>query len=243
MAALARGTPGIFNTDATLRSSSLRSTSQGRQFTSEEFTRRLQAAGVQIGMDGRGRVMDNLFVERLWRTVKYEEVYLRDYPDGIAARRGLERYFRFYNTQRRDQGLGGKTPAEVYFSSSSEARRPPWGAGERRCNGHRPLAHFAPSPVQLMGGSSSRLWRGLGWAVVLLRVLHITIIGGTWAWGVRRWPGHTDWCPHGRAKKSLCGQRGEYRIKTLAFAKVFDRQGRWAVRRRVCCFVRRKIEW
>jgi putative transposase len=104
--ALARSTPGIFNTD------------QGRQFTSEEFTGRLQAAGVQISMDGRGRVMDNLFVERLWRTVKYEEVYLWDYLDAIAARRGLERYFRFYNTQRRHQRLGRKTPAEVYFSSS-----------------------------------------------------------------------------------------------------------------------------
>jgi len=140
--ALAKATPGIFNTD------------QGRQFTSEEFTRRLQAAGVQIGMDGRGRVMDNLFVERLWRTVKYEEVYLRDYPDGIAARRRLERYFRFYNTQRRHQGLGGKTPAEVYFNSGSAARRPPWGAGGRRCNHHKPLAYLTPSLVQLMGGSS-----------------------------------------------------------------------------------------
>jgi len=80
VAALARGTPGIFNTDATLRSSSLRSTSQGRQFTSEEFTRRLQAAGVQISMDGRGRVMDNLFVERLWRTVKADSAIVAIAP-------------------------------------------------------------------------------------------------------------------------------------------------------------------
>jgi len=104
--ALGIGTPSIFNTD------------QGRQFTSEEFTGRLQAAGVQISMEGRGRVMDNLFVERLWRTVKYEEVYLKDYPDGVAARQGLERYFRFYNSQRRQQGLRRRTPAEVYLGIS-----------------------------------------------------------------------------------------------------------------------------
>ena len=66
-------------------------------------------------MDGRGRCYDNIFVERLWRTVKYEEVYLRDYPDGLEVRKGLGRYFRFYNTERRHQSLDKRTPGEVYF--------------------------------------------------------------------------------------------------------------------------------
>lgn len=105
--ALTTGTPGIFNTD------------QGAQFTSEGFTRRLETAGVRVSMDGRGRVMDNIFVERLWRTVKYEEVYLRDYTDGIAARQGLSWYFRFYNTERPHQGLGNRTPVTVYDGSAA----------------------------------------------------------------------------------------------------------------------------
>jgi putative transposase len=102
--ALGKGTPGIFNTD------------QGAQFTSDEFTGRLQAADIRISMDGRGRVVDNIFIERLWWSLKYEEVYVRDYGDGLAARKGLSRYFRFYNTRRPHQGLAGRTPAEVYFS-------------------------------------------------------------------------------------------------------------------------------
>ena len=101
--ALKGARPGIFNTD------------QGAQFTSEEFTGRLHEAGVRISMDGRGRVMDNIFIERLWRSVKYEEIYLRDYADGIEARRGLDRYFRFYNTERQHQSLGNRTPADWYF--------------------------------------------------------------------------------------------------------------------------------
>ncbi len=101
--ALARSTPGIFNTD------------QGAQFTAEAFTGRLLSAEIQISMDGRGRAIDNVFVERLWRTVKYEEVYLRDYADGVEVRKGLGRYFRFYNTERRHQSLDKRTPAEVYF--------------------------------------------------------------------------------------------------------------------------------
>jgi putative transposase len=100
---LAMSRPGIFNTD------------QGSQFTSEEFTGLLKVAGVQISMDGRGRIMDNIFVERLWRSVKYEEVYIRDYQDGTEARESLGRYFRFYNTERRHQGLDNCTPAEVYW--------------------------------------------------------------------------------------------------------------------------------
>ena len=101
--ALKGARPGIFNTD------------QGAQFTSEEFTGRLHEAGVRISMDGRGRVMDNIFIERLWRSVKYEEIYLRDYADGLEAHRGLDRYFRFYNTERQHQSLGNRTPADWYY--------------------------------------------------------------------------------------------------------------------------------
>jgi len=101
--ALKVSSPGIFNTD------------QGSQFTAEAFTERLLSAEIQISMDGRGRAMDNVFVERLWRTVKYEEVYLKDYADGQEARQELGRFFRFYNTERRHQSLDKRTPAEVYF--------------------------------------------------------------------------------------------------------------------------------
>ena len=100
--ALAQGTPAIFNSD------------QGVQFTSELFTRRLEAAGIQISWDGRGRALDNVFVERLWRSVKYEEVYLHDYQSVAEAVSGLSRYFRFYNTERLHQALGYRTPAQVH---------------------------------------------------------------------------------------------------------------------------------
>lgn len=100
--ALASGRPTIFNTD------------QGAQFTSAAFTERLQAAGVQISMDGRGRALDNVFVERLWRSVKYEEVYLKDYASVTDARVHLGRYFRFYNHERPHQSLAYRTPAAVY---------------------------------------------------------------------------------------------------------------------------------
>lgn len=99
---LDRGSPEIFNTD------------QGSQFTSEEFTGCLGDAGIRISMDGRGRATDNIFIERLWRSVKYEDIYLRDYIDGTHVRRGLERYFRFYNTERKHQALEDRTPAEVH---------------------------------------------------------------------------------------------------------------------------------
>jgi len=102
--ALTQATPGIFNTD------------QGSQFTSEDFTDRLTTEGIRISMDGRGRALDNVFIERLWRSVKYEEVYLRDYEDGHVARLSLGRYFRMYNTERRHQGLGKRTPEAVHFS-------------------------------------------------------------------------------------------------------------------------------
>lgn len=100
--ALRRGTPGIFNTD------------QGSQFTSTEFTGALVDRDVRISMDGRGRALDNVFIERLWRTVKYEDVYLRAYSDGHALHKGLGRYFAFYNEERRHTGLGGRTPATCY---------------------------------------------------------------------------------------------------------------------------------
>ena len=100
--ALTKGKPDIFNTD------------QGTQFTSEAFTGLLQQHGVRISMDGKGSYNDNLFIERLWRSVKYEEVYLKAYQDGREARIGLGNYFRFYNTERPHQALGYRTPAEVY---------------------------------------------------------------------------------------------------------------------------------
>ena len=97
------GSPAIFNTD------------QGAQFTSTAFTGRLTAAQIAISMDGRGRALDNIFVERLWRTVKYEEVYLNDYSSVPIGRRRLADYFPFYNTERPHQALAYRTPAEVYF--------------------------------------------------------------------------------------------------------------------------------
>lgn len=101
-AILRHGKPDIFNSD------------QGSQFTSADFTGRLQAEGIQISMDGRGRALDNIFVERLWRSVKYEEVYLRDYGTVPVAVQGLKNYFGFYNTQRQHQSLDYRTPMEVY---------------------------------------------------------------------------------------------------------------------------------
>ena len=91
---------------------------QGAQFTSEPFVSRLQEAGVQVSMDGRGRALDNVFTERLWRTVKYEDVYLKDYQSPRDALHGLIAYFRFYNHERPHQALNYRTPAEVFFASS-----------------------------------------------------------------------------------------------------------------------------
>lgn len=100
--ALSKGTPEIFNTD------------QGSQFTGDAFTGLLKEHGIRISMDGKGSYNDNLFIERLWRTVKYEEVYLKAYEDGREARISLGKYFCFYNTSRPHQSLGYRTPAEVY---------------------------------------------------------------------------------------------------------------------------------
>jgi putative transposase len=102
--ALESAQPAIFNTD------------QGSQFTSAEFTGALLARDVRISMDGRGRAMDNIFIERLWRTVKYEEIYLRDYADGHELHHGLSEYFHFYNHERPHNSLGKQTPARVYAS-------------------------------------------------------------------------------------------------------------------------------
>jgi len=101
-AALLSGPPEIFNSD------------QGAQFTSPAFTARLAVGGVRISMDGRGRALDNVFIERLWRSVKYEEVYLQEYESVRDAYQGLGRYLGFYNTQRPHQSLGYRTPGEVY---------------------------------------------------------------------------------------------------------------------------------
>jgi putative transposase len=103
--ALGVATPDIFNSD------------QGAQFTSLEFTGRLAAAGIRIRMDGRGRALDNVFVERLWRTVKHEEVYLKDYETPRQATQEFARFFVRYNDERPHQALGYQTPATVYFGS------------------------------------------------------------------------------------------------------------------------------
>jgi putative transposase len=95
--------PEIFNTD------------QGVQFTSNQFTGCLENGGIQISMDGKGRALDNIFVERLWRSVKYEEIYPKGYERLKEVRQGLKKYFEFYNKKRPHQGLGYRTPAEVYY--------------------------------------------------------------------------------------------------------------------------------
>jgi putative transposase len=107
--ALARyGTPEIFNTD------------QGSQFTSDAFIGILESRGINISMDGKGRWMDNVFIERLWWSVKYQDVYLKAYSSIAEARKGLSEYFEFYNSQRRHQSLDRRTPDDVYFSTLFE---------------------------------------------------------------------------------------------------------------------------
>ena len=102
--ALRLGRPDIFNTD------------QGVQFTAHDFTDCLEAHGIRVSMDGRGRALDNVFVERLWRTVKYEDIYLKDYLEVTALMGGLEHYFTFYNTERPHQSLAYRVPAAVHFN-------------------------------------------------------------------------------------------------------------------------------
>jgi putative transposase len=108
--ALKVATPEIFNSD------------QGSQFTSNAFTGMLREAGVAISMDGRGRALDNVFVERLWRSVKYERVYLHDYETVQEAMRDIGKYFAYYNSERPHQSLGYQTPAEVYFNGYFERK-------------------------------------------------------------------------------------------------------------------------
>lgn len=157
--ALASGRqPAIFNTD------------QGSQFTSEAFTGELSQAGIAISMDGVGRVFDNIMVERLWRTVKYEEVYLRDYETPAEARVGLRRYFGYYNRLRRHSSLGRRTPGSVYGleASTSEqkvlagpARRDrietlsPVNAGVGGDAGWSRVASAAVAPVALRAPSAT----------------------------------------------------------------------------------------
>ena len=126
--ALAISKPEIFNSD------------QGSQYTGEAFTGRLKEAGIQISMDGKGRALDNVIVERFWRSVKYEEVYLHDYASMSEARKGLERYFRFYNRERPHQSLGWRTPAETYFDN-------------REAEGESRFAPAAATPVALRAPS------------------------------------------------------------------------------------------
>jgi len=133
--ALTGGRPEIFNTD------------QGVQFTSEAFTGLLEGRGIAVSTDGRGRVFDNIFSERLWRTVKYEEVYLHDYADREEARQALRSYFRFYNGQRPHQALDYRTPAEVYCGHSGDDKG---GAPERAVAG-TPVALRAPSVPATLG--------------------------------------------------------------------------------------------
>jgi putative transposase len=107
--ALKIGKPEIFNSD------------QGSQFTSPKFTEILEKEDIEISMDGKGRALDNIFVERLWRTVKYELIYLHEFKDGLELYNALQEYFEFYNNKRRHQSLDYKTPAEVYFNNYSQA--------------------------------------------------------------------------------------------------------------------------
>ena len=129
--ALGKGQPEVFNTD------------QGSQFTSLEFTQVLQDRGVRISMDGKGRYQDNIFVERLWRTVKYEEVYLKAYASVLEAQKGLEDYFRFYNRLRPHQALDYRTPAEVFHEEQGTV------VGEsngRRCSPGEGIESLAGKP-------------------------------------------------------------------------------------------------
>ncbi len=104
------GTPHIFNTD------------QGAQYTSHEFTKVLKDKGIKISMDGKGRAMDNIFIERLWRSVKYEEIYVNEFQSVEQLRKSLKQYFDFYNHERPHQSFEGQTPAEIYFGRQQQRR-------------------------------------------------------------------------------------------------------------------------
>jgi len=132
--ALGLKSPYIFNTD------------QGSQFTCPSFTGTLKQAEIRISMDGRGRAMDNIFIERLWWSVKYEEVYLRDYSNGLEARKYLSEYFAFYNTERPHQGLDGMTPEEKYSRKRAQCVLPLGGgrAGKQPLGKEKSQLFFTP---------------------------------------------------------------------------------------------------
>jgi putative transposase len=114
--AFSNGKPEIFNTD------------QGSQFTSAAFTGVSLERGIQVSMDGKGRYLDNIIVERLWRSIKYEEVYLKAYKDGTEAKRGIGSYLDFYNRERPHQALGYRTPQETYEGEQPRERPEDQGA-------------------------------------------------------------------------------------------------------------------
>ena len=149
--AMKSGLPEIFNTD------------QGSQFTANAFVSTLEEAGVRISMDGRGRAHDNIFIERLWRTVKYEDIYLRDYANGLELRSGLGRYFRYYNFERPHQSLGYKTPVEfaaearLGLSLSGDS-----GAGKDKTEPSQPCLTVYPPTSAL--GSLPSVALSSGWA-------------------------------------------------------------------------------
>ena len=99
-------------------------TDQGSQFTSEAFLEAVEAVGVDVSRDGRGRWIDNRFIERLWRSVKQEDIYVQDYADGLTAQLGLANWFRHYNTERPHQALGYATPGELYQAPDSYGAKP-----------------------------------------------------------------------------------------------------------------------
>ena len=105
---MTNGTPAIFNAD------------QGSQFTSEAFTEKLKSHGIRISMDGKGRALDNIYVERLWRSLKYEEMYLNEYRSMEDLKTALKRYFDLYNTERFHQSLEYATPDEIYYLAFSK---------------------------------------------------------------------------------------------------------------------------
>jgi transposase InsO family protein len=142
--ALGRARPEIFNTD------------QGSQFTSDAFSGVLLGHGIQISMDGRGRCMDNVFVERLWRSVKYEEVYLKAYESVPEARWGIGAYLGFYNDERPHQALGYQTPRQVFEGEFIEANL---GQQERGCLSQEKLVSYSMPDC---GTGVSRIATGVG---------------------------------------------------------------------------------
>ena len=131
--ALGREVPEVFNTD------------QGSQFTGQGFTQTLQDQGVKISHDGKGRYQDNILVERLWRTVKYEEIYLKAHVGAAEPRKELEAYFRFYNDQRPHQALGYRTPAQVFFGHT----KPVGERKSRRTWSEKPMLSTNPAAAEL----------------------------------------------------------------------------------------------